>query len=216
MKELMERLSKAVNEMITAVAPGAAPPSQSEEATKMTAEAFVKYAGEQITKAKSDAPEIRIQRLNALVAQIEVAKNFEGSTEGVAIQQFKDPAQNTPTTTNVTPDNATPTTNFSAGPEVQPPGNPTTPAGGEVPPMVAPSSGFAPVGAASFAKAMDGLNAAIADFKTVAATPATPAPVTKAASKEPLWPLDLNTPFGRGETDDDNEPEWGRDNVSAK
>ena len=136
----------------------------------------------------------------------------------ISIKSFKDPAQITPTTAPAKTTNAPQTTNFTAGAETAPAGKPSTPAGGSLPPTTAGGSGFSTPAAATFAKSMEEIKAGIEALASGGATPeetsttseeTSTKPVTKAA--DPLWPIDMNTPFGRGEADDDNIPPWGFD-----
>ena len=232
MKDLLDRLSKAVNEM-SAPSTAETPETPAADApVEMSLEDFVGYAVEQVEKAAADTAEIRLERLAALTAAIEVAKNFEGPTPGkLQVQRFKDPAQIVPSTKGVTPKNAPATTHFTSGPPTAPAGNPSTPSGGQLPPMTAGGSGFSTPAAATFAKAMEDLQKAIEGIakgdatETPAAPPTAPveptmeeapapATVTKAADTEPLWPMDMNTDFGRGKVEDDTTPEWGFDPLS--
>lgn len=216
MQELFDRLQKAVGEM----ANPSAEPAESEPATvEMSMEEFVGYVTEQVEKSANDTPEIKAERLGHLQSQIEVAKNFEGSPGGkVKVQSFKDRAQSTTTSKNVSAGNATPGSNFSAGSPTAPAGKPSTPSGGTVPPTTASGSGFATPAAATFAKSMEDLQKAIkaiGNEPTVPEAPATPAKVEKSESADPLWPMDMNTAFGRGETEADQVPEWGMDTVQT-
>ena len=253
MKDLLDRLHKAL---------GTLAETDTEASTEgpedMTAEAFTVYVTEELEKAAKDSPETKVLRLTALKAQIEaLAKNFEGrpSTPGgiLRVTRFKDPGQVTTTEKTIPPKNATPTTQFTTGPETHPPGTATTPPGGKMPPLTAGGSGFDNPATATFAKALEGLDDAIAklggktdeeiakakaDAKAKAAKAAKVAKanegkspeeiakakvdadakvkaeaekVAKAKASEAFWPLDMNTDFGRGETDDPDVPEWGLD-----
>jgi len=216
MKDLLDRLQKAVAALANTTQSA---DDAGDESTEMTPDEFVAYVTTQVEKAATDTPEIRAERLAALGAQIELAKNFEGPTPGkMAVATFKDPGQQTPTMAAgaMPPQNATPGTSATAGPAVQPAGSPTTPAGGELPSQANPPA------AATFAKALDDLKGAIEGLakpteETTAPVTKTddgkPAPVTKTkdADKGPIWPMDMNTPWGRGETEDDATPEWGVD-----
>ena len=231
MKDLLDRLTKAIGSMAN---PN--PDDAPEEPVEMSMEDFMVYVTEQVEKAAADTPDIRSERFAHLKTQIEaVTKNFEGPTPGKAsVQQFKDRGQQKTTVAPVkAPDNATPGSNFTGGPTVAPAGKPTTPSGGQLPPITAGGSGFSTPAAATFAKAMETLGKSIAELekegmapaagdppagdqlpvKTSEGDPPPAKPVTKAA--EPMWPQDLNTAFGRGETDDDITPDWGFDNADA-
>lgn len=220
MQELFDRLQKAVGEM----ANPSTEPAESDPATvEMSMEEFVGYVTEQVEKSANDEPEIKAERLAHLQSQIEVAKNFEGSPGGkVKVQSFKDRSQSTHTTKNVSAGNATPGSNFSAGSPTAPAGKPSTPTGGTVPPTTAPGSGFATPAAATFAKSMEDLQKAI---KSIGAAPETapetaPAKVEKSEENrteaaDPMWPMDMNTAYGRGETETETAPEWGNDTVQT-
>ncbi len=258
MKDLLDRLSKALGTL--SEAPAEAPAAGGPE--DMTAEAFTVYVTEELEKAGKDSPEVKILRLKALKTQIEeLAKNFEGrpSTPGgiLRVTRFKDPGQITTTEKTQAPGNATPTTQFTAGPEVQPPGMASTPPGGKMPPLTAGSSGFAPPATATFAKALESLDDAIAKLggktdeeiakaKAEAKAKAdeaakiakanegkSPEEIAKAktdadakaktdeaakvkkSKTDAFWPLDMNTDFGMGKTDDPDVPEWGLDDGTS-
>ena len=257
MKDLLDRLHKAVGAL--AEAPAEAPAEAGPE--DMTIEAFTVYVTEELEKAAKDQPEVKILRLKALAEQIEIAKNFEGrpSTPGgiLRVTRFQDPGQVKTTEKTTSPGNASPTTQFTAGPETHPPGMATTPPGGKMPPLTAGSSGFDSPATATFAKALEVLNdqvallegktpEEIAKVKAEAKAKAeeaakiakanegkTPEEIAKAktdaeakaktdeaakvakAKGEAFWPLDMNTEFGRGETDDPDVPEWGLDDGTS-
>ncbi len=136
MKDLLDRLSKAVGAL--AGTPDEAPVTGPED---MTLEAFVSYVTEELEKAAADAPEVKILRLKALAAQVELAKNFEGrpATPGgiLRVTRFQDPGQVKTTEKTTAPSNASATTQFTAGPEAHPPGTANTPPGGKLPPLTA-------------------------------------------------------------------------------
>lgn len=233
MKDLLDRLSKAVGALV-----GAEAEITEDGPEDMTLEAFTVYMTEELEKAAKDTPEVKIARLKHLAEQIEVAKNFEGrpATPGgiLRVQRFKDPGQLTPTETTRSPSNASATTQFTAGPEVHPPGMASTPPGGKLPPLTAGSSGFASPANATFAKALEGLNKALAELEGKPVTKSeekTPeeletekvakaevdekAKIAKADANKAFWPHDMNTAFGRGETKDPEVPEWGLDHGKA-
>lgn len=229
MKTQLDRLLKAVNEL---AATGETPaPDTETDTVDMSMDEFVAYCTDQVEKAGSDPEEVRAERLKALVAQIEIAKNFEGPTPGkMKIAQFKDPAQITPKSATAKTSNAPQTTNFSSGAPTQPAGTPSTPSGGKIPPQTASGSGFESPAAATFAKAVEGLTTAIAKLtgegeaaEPPAATEEPPAATEEVSKSEGddtpadgMWPMDMNTPFGRGETEDDVTPEWGFDSASSE
>lgn len=226
MKDLLNRLQKAVEAMAN---PN---PDAPEDTVEVTLEGCVAHLAEQVEKVAKDPAEVRPARLAHIMAVIDVAKNFEGPTGGaMRIPAFKDPGQTSPTAPAQAqvPKNAPVATNATANEAPQPAGKPATPAGGQVPPMTAGSSGFDSPAAATFAKSMEELQKAIAELaKGQAGDPPAgdppagdpPAktegdageqkPVQK-SNLNPVWPLDMNTPFGRGETEDDGTPDWGFD-----
>jgi hypothetical protein len=117
----------------------------------------------------------------------------------------------------------------------------SAPTGGLGAPKVAGGSGFESPGMATFAKALEDLGAALAPEAPAATEdepPKAPEKAEKAdeapegtdapeGTEEPsegtesvakahgadYWPLDMNTPHGRGEVEKADEPEWGRDPV---
>lgn len=218
MKELLERFTKAVEAMSETAAPPAAAEPPAPEAKTMTPEEFMAYATSEVEKAAKDPAEVRKARLAHLKTNLAtVAKNFEGPTPGaMAIPVFKDPGQQTTTTTEKAVPTATgqgEASNFSQNdtpPAVNQAGN--TPPGGTMPaPNSAGSSGFETPANATFAKAVEAMAKAVATIETATASkPAEPpAPVAKAEGVQ--WAADMNTPFGRGEKDAPTEPDWGWD-----
>lgn len=151
----LARLNKSVNALA------------GDDTVDMTVEQFVAYATEQVDKAKGESGDARIARLKHLGSQIEsVRKNFEGSpaTPGgiLRVTQFRDPAQvRTTEKTVAAPTNATASSQFSSN-DPGPTGTPSTPPGGQMPPMTAGGSGFDSPATATFAKSLDGLSDAIA------------------------------------------------------
>lgn len=226
LKDLFERLHKAVEGL--AQADGG---QDDGRVKKMTPDQFLGYATEQIEAAAKDKPEIRKARLAHLATQIQaVAKNYEGPTPGAAdVQTYKTPDQQTPTMTESAPpgsNDQTGTTNFSQEdpPQSQAGGVGQTPPGGSLPPQVAGGSGFATPEAATFAKAMEKLHAAVAKMASEepakapekpTQTQTQPAPEKTEKSLGVVWPLDMNTPFGLGSKDAPEHPDWGYDKGST-
>ncbi len=234
MKDLLDRLSKAVG----ALAGDSAETPEVDGPEDMNLEAFTVYVTEELEKAAKDTPEVKIARLKALAEQIELAKNFEGRPAmpgGILrVQRFKDPGQRSTTEATRQPSNASATTQFTAGPEAHPPGMASTPPGGKMPPLTAGGSGFDSPATATFAKALEALTKTIGELegktpeqikaeseeaakvaKANEGKSADEAKVAKAKESAAFWPLDMNTPFGRGETDASETPEWGLDHGKA-
>jgi hypothetical protein len=134
----------------------------------MTIEGFVGYAAEQIAKAKSDKPEVRVERLKHLAEQIEVAKDFEGSPETpgglLAVKQYKDPDQYKTTEKETSPSNASPTTEFSSNDIPNASSGVGTATAGDTPPIVASGSGFDSPATATFAKAIEKMSGDICEL----------------------------------------------------
>jgi len=226
MKDLLERLQKAVDNLTAAT--GTEPTA--DKGTEVTFAQFVEYAGAQIEKAAKEEPAARTARLKHLHGQIDaVRKNWEGPTPAagtVRIQMFKDPGQQVPTTETAPtlPVNATPANSAASTPT--PPdqlGVGNQPPGGQSLPAEAGSSGFATPAEATFAKALVDLTSKLDEVLkgTPAATDEEPpkegaAEATAETEDEKvekgigvIWPLDLNTPAM-----DDEEfkaPEFGYD-----
>lgn len=223
MKDLLERMKKALGDLAAEDAPTDGPKN-------MTPEQFLTYATEQVEKAAKDKPEVRKARLLHLQGQVAaVAKNFEGSVPAaLPVSTFKDPDQTTPTTA----DGGTP------GPQNQPealgnfaqndPGPAgssvgSQPPGGQNPPLTAGSGAEAPE---QFAKMFAGLQKALENLATppATATPPAAAPTPPPTETTPpadvkkgmgvIWPADMNSPFGQEVDDEDAEPGWGFDSGS--
>lgn len=184
---------------------------------------------------------MRVDALKANVEAI--MKNFEGPTSTpltglLSVVRFTDPGQvQTTIKTSEPPGLGEGPDNFSTnGEQAAVNGAGAAPMGQLVPSSMAAGSGFESPAMATFAKALEGLTSALVGVggddtdsddekgsqtaeissdvskpveKNVSSQGEEKAPVTKAA----FWPLDMNTPFGRGETEDDEEPEWGRDSL---
>lgn len=219
MKELLARLNKALGEMADL---DAAPDTATE--AEMTAEQFIAYATEQVEKAAADTdPGIRKARLAHLRTQVEaVAKAFDpgastGSFAGdtklaFPVTQFRDPAQvpDLPPKT-VAPGQTPAVTNF--GDQGVPPnarGVGAQPPGGQNPPLTAGKGGAGY--SAAFTKMVEGLSSAIEKLTTdPAETSETSETQTVEKSTKVLWPADMNSAFGSGLLDAEEEPTWGRD-----
>lgn len=235
--ELLNRFKKAVEGLDAATG--------NDETPKMTADQFIEYATEQMEKAAKDSPEVRIERLKSLRANVELAKqeySFEGSSNTfgglLAVTQFRDPDQVQTTEKTQSPasvsDGVTAFSQTDIQPSVNGAGNVT---GDKMPPLVAAGSGFEPPTSASFAKALDELENVLAsltgdgesgDGKTGDAggedknrTETNKSKGGKIETKkgdadgegavDTFWPFDMNTAFGRGETENPEIPEWGVD-----
>jgi hypothetical protein len=229
MSDNLERLTKAV-EKLTDNGGGS---------VEMSPEDFIAYAAGQIEKMSSDTPEVKTRRVAALKANVEaITKNFEGPTAIpltglLSVIQFADPDQVQTTIKTIEPMGVGGgPDNFSInGEQAAVNGAGAAPTGQLVPAPMAAGSGFESPAMETFAKALEGLTKAligIADetpssegetgSQTVGTSEGDPKPVKKndgsekaSVAKVALWPIDMNTPFGRGETDDDDDPEWGRD-----
>lgn len=237
MKENLERLAKATSDLAKGEEP--------DGPTEMSPEDFIAYAAEQMEKAAGDSPEVREARLTALGEVVaDVEKNFEGMNETLggllAVKQFRDPGQvqTTMKTTNPTtpPVGAGNFASNAEAPGVN--GAGSAPTGKLVPAPQKSAESFmkamadltavlkgetsesaAPEGE----KAPENAEGGETDPKPVEKSEGSqgdregkegePAFVAKATGV--VWPLDMNTPFGRGETDDDEVPEWGRDGDQA-
>lgn len=228
MKDLLDRLHKAIDGLAQTDAP-----SSGDGRTEMTPDQFLAYATDQIEKAAKDPAEVKKARLAHLKGQIaSVAKNYEGSTPvpgPFKIEQYKSSDQNVSTSTEKAPGNNAPATsaasNFASGDTPAPvSGAGSQPSGGQNPPITAGGSGFASPEAATFAKAVDTLTAAVSKMEE--ATPAAPpgkdpAQVPTQTSKPVeksigvIWPMDMNSGFGRGEKEVPESPEWGYDSGST-
>lgn len=226
MDDLLSRFSKAV-----AGLQGANEPSGPVE---MTPEQFIQYATEQLEKAATDSDDIKVQRLEALKTVVEdVAKNYEGKTPTpltglLSVNQFKDPAQQVPTSKTINPPTqGNGATNFSAN-DVPP----TQGAGSAPTGTLVPSQSDA---SASFTKALQSLTDVLekmagtkkeVDPKKDETKKSDDLSDTKSTDKKEDgndttsvtknvdvagWPADMNTAYGRGETDNPGVPEWGFD-----
>lgn len=225
---ILDRLHKAIGALAetTEEKPAAKPSVQKSEDLKLTRGQFVGFVVEQVEKAAKDTAPVRKARLAYLQKCVEIVKNWEGPTTGaMSIPMFKDPDQLQPTVEvqgqmpasddqgSVSPNNFAMN---DAPPAVAGPAG-TTPPGGDLPPTVAGSSGFASLSEATFAKALGQIEASIA--KAMGTPPATetkpePAKVTK-STEDLLWPHDMNTPFGRGDVAKADAPEWGWDSEKS-
>lgn len=229
MKDLLDRLHKAID--------GLANPGGADDGTvDMNADQFVAYATEQLEAAAKDKPEIRKARIDHLKGQIEsVIKNFEGPTAtpggSFAVQQFRDRDQLAPTSQERPTPGSVSTGGSNNFAQQDPPNNQqgvgNTPPGGTMPaPDSAGSSGFASPAEVTFAKRLEGMAKALVALTKgegddpPAGDPPADKPPAKAEGDDGekvekglgvLWPLDLNTPFGRGDKDAPEEPEWGYD-----
>jgi len=217
-KALLDRMAKALGAL-----DGSG--ETSPEPVKMSPEAFLAYAAEQVEKAAKDAPAVRVKRLKSLRDNVAaIAKNFEGPTptqDAVPVVQFHDADQLDPTSEVIgsPPDQPAGATNFAQNdtpPNVA--GAGSTPTGGELPPIVAPSSGFNSVDAAVFAKGIEQLagklGALEAAVQKSATTPAAPATTTVEKATRVLWPVDMNRELSADDADDDSA--WGLDAAPAK
>lgn len=168
MNELLERFKKAVE--------GLAQPVERIEDSRqeMTTEQFIEYATEQLEKAATDTPEIRVERLKALRMNVELFKaeySFEGPTTSnkfsgvLAVSMFRDPAQVQTTEKTQPPKSvsggATAFSNVDVQPSVNGAGNVT---GDKMPPLIAAGSGFETPTSATFAKALDELGNVLASL----------------------------------------------------
>lgn len=239
MNEFFDRLQKAARDLAGAVPGDAAPEKTDDGKVEMSPSDFVGWVTAEIEKAAKDSNDVRKARVTHLLEQIaEVRKEFEGSPNVptvVRAAQFKDPGQQTITSSESSPQaQGGGQTAFSQNTAPEPAALPNTPPGGQTPPATAPSSGFETVGNATFAKAftdaLEKMNEAIAKM---GAPDPSPQPNAKgddkgegrgAAAKTEksakdvsrvLWPMDMNTAFGRGETEDPESPEWGFDHEAT-
>ncbi len=240
-KELFARLHTAVIGLAELEKGDPAPTEP--EVQEMTAEQFVDHVTSEIEKAAKDEPKVRVARLKHLAGQIEVLqKEFVGGTPvTMKVTPFRDPGQVKTTEKTINPTSTLPNaTNFSQNPA--PPttqGAGSTPSGGKMPPIGAPSgAGGAAAVPGSISKALELLNKTIAVMAKEAGVEVPeekPAegekPTTEATSEKPaegekpttevqksenaFWPADMSTPFGMGETKDDETPEWGIDGQKA-
>lgn len=226
MKDLLDRMKKALENLAADEPAG----------ETMTPDQFVAYAAEQVEKAAADKdPKIRKARLAHLAEQVAtVQKNFEGQVPAaLPVARFKDADQATPTTTdmgNPAPQNQGESGgNFASNPVPTPQAAVgSQPPGGANPGPTNASSG-APGYPEQFAKAMETLTKAIEKLNGAPAAPAAAAPAaTPAAPAAPaaapdqvqkgmgvIWPADMNSSFGRGLADGEDEPTWGYDKGSA-
>lgn len=221
MEELFARLEKSLLELAALESDG--------ETVEMTHEEFIQWVLGQVDAAKGDSGEVRKARLMHVSNQLaSVRKNFIGPTPNatgkVSVGMFKDPAQNPTTLKTVEPTGALPNaTGVSTNPI--PPGVAggagKVQAGGQTPPVIAGSSGFASPSQATFAKSLDEisdkLNALTGEpsasepsaSEPSASEPSASEPVEKCMRM--IWPLDMATDFGMGKVDDPGAPEWGFD-----
>lgn len=207
LKDSLARLEKSVAEL----------------AGGKTPEQFIAYAAEQIEKAKTDKPEVRVQRLKHLAEQIKVAKEFEGVTPTpsmISVSEFTDPDQlkPTPPATQTPQTQGDGVTNFSTNPvppAVAGAGSPLP--GGQVPPLAAGGSGFETPGAATFAKSMKDLGekveGLIKSLEKPAQAPAAAAPVTPAAPAAPAVTTTPETPAAAPAVVTKNQDDKDKDRV---
>jgi hypothetical protein len=218
-KSVVEDLIKSLDDTDTV--------EKSEESDKveMTVEEFLTYATKQVEAAKTDEEEIRAARLDSLFKNVEIAKEFIGSpkTPGgvLSVVMFKDPAQQKTELKEQNPKNAPAGQDSMSSNGVQPAVNGAgSTSGDKMPPLLAPGSGFESPTNAAFAKVVDDVIEAVSDIdedkiedkvEKTEESVSSVTPKKKVIDEIPFWPLDMNSPFGRGEVEDISVPQWGFD-----
>lgn len=227
MNDLLDRLTKAVAEL--AAEPTAT--TETAETVEMSPVDFVKHVQSEIEKAVSEEGEIRSARIANILQNISVAKEFIGSpqTPGglLAVSMFRDPAQVKETSKEMAPTGALPNATAISTNPVPPAVNGAGSVNGDkMPPLNAGGSGFA----TAFSKAVESISGIVKELEAADAPEVKTDGVAKADATETktetveatekartVWPLDMSTPFGLGETEDPETPEWGLDgNASAE
>lgn len=224
MEEMFARLEKSLLDLTALESEG--------ETVEMTHEEFLQWVLGQVDLAKADDSEVRKSRLMHVSNQLaSVRKNFMGptptATGKVSVGMFKDPAQKPTTTVKVEPTGALPNATGASTNPIPPGvsgGAGSVQTGGQMPPVVAGSSGFASPVEATFAKSLDAISAKL-DALTGEPSASEPSSGEPSASEPSanageesvtksvrmIWPLDMATDFGMGKTDEPDVPEWGHD-----
>ena len=223
MEELFARLEKSLL--------GLAALENDGDMVEMTHDEFLQWVLGQVDAAKGDGVEVRKARLMHVSNQLaSVRKNFIGptptATGKISVGMFKDPAQAPTTIKTVEPTGALPNATGASTNPIPPGvagGAGKVQSGGQMPPVVAGSSGFVSPSQATFAKAIDAISEKLDGLTGEASGEASASEASGEASASEasgesvaksvrmIWPLDMATDFGMGKIDDPGVPEWGFD-----